>query len=51
MPPNPSKRQRKDSSEAARLKHEDHDEKRDTRITLGVHSSDREDGAQTQVGG
>jgi hypothetical protein len=51
MPPNPSKRQCKNSSEAARLKHEDHDKKRDTRITLGVHGGDREDRAQTQVGG
>lgn len=49
MPPDPSKRQRENSSEAARLKHEDHDEKRDTRIALRVHSGDREDRAHTQV--
>lgn len=47
MPANPSKCQRKDGREAARLKHEDHDEKPDACSTMGVHGGDGEDSAHS----
>ena len=47
MPSDSSKRQCKDGSEAARLKHEDHDKRPNACSALGVHSGDSEDGAHS----